>query len=116
MANKKQKREVLVPVECSCGLIHYVTLGLGELQVLERSILKGNGPQFRLRIKTYGPTGRVKNGKPEYVEFNRESQEKSGSLPGPSLPKENLAEIKEYAEAAEKLIKGTRPGTEHLIS
>lgn len=110
MAKNKPHRELIIPVNCSCGLIHHAKLALGEIQVLGRAIIKGKTPSFKIRITTYGPTGRTnKDGSPEYVEFNLEREKKVDK------EKREPDREKECLEV-ERQLRGTRPGTEHLTS
>ena len=70
---------------------HLVLLGLGELQVLERGIIKRKDPRLPIHIETYGPTGRtLGNGEPEYVRFDRGLREKTVSPLESSSRKENV--------------------------
>ena len=70
---KHKPRRVTVKVDCPCGMIHQVVLGLGELQTLERGIIKGKMLPLNITIDTFAPTGKtLGNGVPEYLRFNRE--------------------------------------------
>jgi hypothetical protein len=54
-------------------MIHQVILGLGELQLLERGIIKGKMPPLNITIDTFAPTGKtLGNGTPEYLRFKAE--------------------------------------------
>ena len=61
---KKRRGEIALYFICECGRKHRLLLGLGELQVLTRSICKGKQPAFTLRHQISVPTGRT-NGKGE---------------------------------------------------
>jgi hypothetical protein len=80
LKQKHKPRKATVKVNCPCGMIHQVVLGLGELQLLERGIIKGKMPTLNITIDTFAPTGKtLRNGTPEYLRFNREpSKEHSG--------------------------------------
>jgi hypothetical protein len=72
MTKKKHApRKALIEVNCPCGMIHQVTLGLGELQTLERGLIKGK----------YNPFKTLGNGNPEYLRFKHQpetAKEQSG--------------------------------------
>jgi hypothetical protein len=74
MSKQKHKpRRVTVNVNCPCGMIHQVVLGLGELQTLERGIIKGKMPPLNITVDTFAPTGKtLSNGTPEYLRFKPE--------------------------------------------
>ena len=74
MSKQKYKpRRATVTVNCPCGMIHLVVLGLGELQLLERGIIKGKMAPIHVTIDTFAPTGKtLGNGSPEYLRFKRE--------------------------------------------
>ena len=74
MSKQKHKpRRVSVKVNCPCGMIHQVVLGLGELQTLERGIIKGKMPPLNITIDTFAPTGKtLGNGTPEDLRFKPE--------------------------------------------
>jgi hypothetical protein len=51
-------------------MIHQVVLGLGELQLLERGLIKGKILPLNITVDTFAPTGKtLGNGKPEYLRF-----------------------------------------------
>ena len=74
MSKQKHKpRKALINVNCPCGMIHQVILGLGELQTLERGLIKGKVLPFNITIDTFAPTGKtLGNGSPEYLRFKPE--------------------------------------------
>lgn len=74
MTKQKHKpRKALIDVNCPCGMIHQVILGLGELQTLERGLIKGKILPFNITIDTFAPTGKtLGNGNPEYLHFKYE--------------------------------------------
>ncbi len=73
MASKKHRPEIALSFICECGRKHRLLLGLGELQVLTRSVCKGKQPTFPLRHQIFVPTGRTNGkGEPDYIELKKE--------------------------------------------
>ena len=52
MKKQHKPRRITINVDCPCGMIHKVSLGLGELQTLERAIIRGKLSNFNADIKT----------------------------------------------------------------
>ena len=67
---EKQRPDIVVSVACPCGMKHQILLGLGELQVMQRQILKDKGSSLKVRHVILAPTGKINGlGQPDYQVF-----------------------------------------------